>query len=48
MHVCANTCARIFVFVTTNSFVLCYFVILPFVSTECASYGDEANTAATV
>jgi len=48
VYVCANTCACIFVFDTANSFVFCYFIILPFFNTECASYDDEAGTAATV
>ena len=43
-----DTCACIFVFDTANSFVLCYFIILPFFSTECTNYDDEAGTAATV
>lgn len=46
VHVCANTCAYIFVFDIAHSFVLCCFIILPFLSTECANYDDEAGTAA--
>jgi len=48
VHVCANTCACIFVCDIVNSFVLCYFITLPLFSTECANYDDEAGTAATV
>ena len=46
--VCANTCACIFVFDTADSFVICYFIILSFFSTECANYDDETDTAATL